>query len=74
MGAAPSPSHFRPVQGLSNAEEVAAPTKQSEGEGEEEAGRKSPLTQLQMIIEFDKVLFFSLICKLGFFCKLVHNL
>jgi hypothetical protein len=54
VGAVPSPSRFRPVRGLANAEEVAAPTKQNVGEGVEEAGRKSPLTQLQMIIESDK--------------------
>lgn len=46
----PSPSHFPPVP---NVEEMVGPLKQSAGEVEE-AARKSPLTQLQMIIEFDK--------------------
>jgi len=54
----PSPSQSPPVQGLANAEEMAAPPKQSEVEVEvEEAARKSPLTQLQMIIECGQVVF-----------------
>lgn len=43
----------------------------------EKAGRKSPLLQLQMIVEFDEIRsVFSNICKTRFssvVCKLVHN-
>lgn len=72
MGAVPSPSHIPPVQGLANAEEVAAPSRQSERElGVEEVGRKSPLTRLQMTkITYETA--FLLICSSS--CKLVHNL
>ena len=45
-------SHLR---GLANVEEVVAAAKQSEEREVEEAGRKSPLMQLQMIIEFDEI-------------------
>lgn len=44
----PVPSHLR---GLANVEEVVAAAKQSEEREVEEAGRKSPLMQLQMIID-----------------------
>ena len=48
----PIPSHLR---GLANVEEVVAAAKESEEELEvEKAARKSPLMQLQMIIEFDE--------------------
>ena len=46
----PIPSRF---QRLANVEEVVAAAKQSEEREVEEAGRKSRLMQLQMIIDFD---------------------
>jgi hypothetical protein len=48
----PIPSH---LWGLANVEEVVAATKQSEEREVEEAGRKSPRMQRQMIIEFDEI-------------------
>ena len=52
MVGVPSPGHPPTVQGLSNREEIGVPPKRSEGEAQE-AGRTSPLTQPQMIIEFE---------------------
>lgn len=48
----PIPSHLR---GFPNVEEVVAAANPSEEREVEEAGRKSPLLQLQMIIEFDEI-------------------
>lgn len=72
MVGVPSPGHPPTVQGLSNGEEMGVPPKRNEGEAQE-AGRKSPLTQPQMIIEFESVFFSTWILLHCYHITFVHN-